>query len=143
MPKDKEKKEDETTQEAEVKAKEKSDVSFYLLKSRKWRTLLIIKGARVEIKGENSIITIPRTDGLYDEKVAYLRAYAGNRAKGGTEFVELSDKEPLPGGSCLLDSLLDLPKESLLNVLCESDPKNRALSRGTLIMRILREKGSN
>lgn len=132
----------EAEAKAEAEEAKPKDVSFYLLKCRKWRTLLVINKARTEIKGENSVITVSTTDGQYAEKVAFLRKSAGNRANGGTDFVELSEKDTKPGGECLLDSLLELTKESLLNVLGSSDPKNRALSRGSIMMLILKEKGS-
>lgn len=118
----------------------KKNVSFYLIKARKWRTLLKINGVRTEISGENSVINIQATDGNYDVKVAAMRAHKGNKSNGGTEFVELTESDKGLGNECLLDSLLPLAKESLLNVLNDSNPKNRALSRGALMMRILKEK---
>ena len=126
----------------EQKLPEKRDVSFYLLKARKFRILTVLKGNRIEIKGENSIITIPCDDKFYDFKVKYLRDHRKNRKNGGTEFVELSAEDKIPGGECLLDSLIDLGKESLWNVLSDKEPKHRALSRGSLIMLILKEKGA-
>jgi hypothetical protein len=128
----------------EQKAQEpvKEDVSFYLLKTRKIRILLASGKVPVEIKGENSIINIPVSDPHYDFKVDYLRASRKNRKNGGTEFVELNADEKKPGGECLLDSLLDLSVESLRGVLVNKDPKHRALTRGSLIMLILGEKGA-
>lgn len=122
------------------KEPEKVDVSFYLLKARKWRTLICVGKTKVEIKGENSIITISKADPLYDGKVDFLRKYKGNRKNGGTEFIELTADDVRPGGQCLLDSLLEMTKESLLGVLSDKDPKNRALSRGAIMMLIMKEK---
>jgi hypothetical protein len=120
----------------------KVDVSFYLTKATNWATHIKFGQTRVVIKGTDSIITIKTGDEFYDEKLSYLRGYKGNQKNGGTEFVELTCEDERPGGTVLLDSLLDLSKESLLNVLSDNDPKNRALSTGAIMMRILKEKGS-
>jgi len=119
-----------------------ADVSFYLIKNNKWRIVVMLKGQRAEISGENSIVTARVGDPLYAEKLDYLRKHKGNRSNGGTLFVELTADDERPGGSCLLDTLLDLSKESLLGVLIDSDPKNRALSRGAIMTLIMKEKGS-
>jgi len=123
-------------------SKNKVDVSFYLLKNRKWRTLINTTTGRIEISGENSVVTVKASDPYHDLKVEFLRNHKGNQKSGGTDFVELTDGDERPGGSCLLDSLLDLSKDSLLNVLSDNDPKNRVLSRGAIMMLILKEKGS-
>lgn len=123
-----------------AKEPERTDVCFYFLKTRKWRTLFNIKGNRLELKAENSILSIAKDDPLYDAKLDFMNSHKGNRAKGGTEFVELTSGDKKPGGKCLLDSLLEMSKESLLNVLIDRDPKNRALSRGAIMMLILKEK---
>jgi hypothetical protein len=128
--------------EKKIEVPTKVDVSFYLTKATNWATHIKFGQTRVVIKGTDSIITIKTGDEFYDEKLSYLRGYKGNQKNGGTEFVELTCEDERPGGTVLLDSLLDLSKESLLNVLSDNDPKNRALSTGAIMMRILKEKGS-
>lgn len=116
----------------------KKMVSFALITCNRLSHLI---RSGVKITGDSSIVNIEPSDPHYDEKVAFMRNSKSNRINGGTTFVELSAEEVESSGKCLLDSLNDLSNESLMKMIEKKEPSDVRLSRGGLMMKIMKEKG--
>lgn len=130
-----------TSETVESVPAQKHPVSFYLLRSKKYRNIIRGLNGSTTVEGKNSVVTIFPEDPEYDIKVEFMRKSKANRKNGGTSFVEVDPLERR-GNDCMLDSLMTMEKGTLLGILSQIEDTDRAMTRGNLMMKILKEKGA-
>lgn len=95
-----------------------------------------------KIDGNNHIAVIRGTDPFYKDKVAFMNTHKWGAKSGGSEFVELKNGVMPDDGSCLLDELLPIENEGLVSMLKKKDGSTMQMSRGNLLIKVLKEKGA-
>ena len=95
-----------------------------------------------KVQASNSVAVIRADDPFYAEKVAFMNKHVWNKKNNGAEFFELKNGVMPDDGKCLLDELLDLNDDALVTMLKSKTKATMAMSRGNLILKVLKEKGA-
>ena len=126
---------------------EKIDACFYFPDYSSITRLLKVqdpdnprKLIRLPLHGENHIVKISAEDQFFNEKVDYMRKSSDNRANGGHMFIEMKSGESKDPKEHLLDELLELPTEGLISMLKKPRITDKRLSRGNLMVKVLKQR---
>jgi hypothetical protein len=138
-----------SAEKTKPEAKANNDVCFRLMGVENYKAILpgAVKSAagarRVVVTGSNCVVVVRANDPDYEAKLKFLRESDENKNNGGTKIIELSvDDDQNAGGDCLLDKLMALDNLALFDILKEKGEQDKALSKGKLIIKILKEKGA-